>query len=70
MGAAGCVELALAARACRDRRLPGTATLIEVDEALQGLNLPTRACRLGAGAVLKTSLGFGGHLAAVVLESA
>ena len=67
LGAAGAVELAVAALACQCRRSPGTATLLEPDPDLGRLALPTAAFDLGTGPVLKTALGFGGHVAAVVL---
>ena len=67
LGGAGAVETALAVLACRDRCCPGTATLIEPDPALGKLTLATEAFELTSPAVLKTSLGFGGHLAAIVV---
>jgi 3-oxoacyl-[acyl-carrier-protein] synthase II len=67
LGGAGAVELALAVLACRDRRMPGNATLLEPDPALGRLRLPVHSVDLPPGPILKTSLGFGGHLAAVVV---
>lgn len=68
MGAAGAVETALAVWAARAGRSPGTATLVEPDPEFADLRLPTAAFDLEAGALLKTSLGFGGHLAAVLVQ--
>jgi len=69
LGAAGAVELAAAALTCRDHKCPGTATLLEPDPRLGPLTLPPKAFELPyPGPVLKTSLGFGGQLAAVILE--
>ena len=70
LGAAGAVETALSALAIRDRRLPGNRTLIEPDPALGNLNLPGQPVDLPPGPVLKLSLGFGGHLAAILLDRA
>ncbi|HXK87304.1 MAG TPA: beta-ketoacyl-[acyl-carrier-protein] synthase family protein [Phycisphaerae bacterium] len=67
LGAAGAVEIAVAALTCRDGTSPGNVTLIEPDEELGGLNLPREAFPVGRGPVLKTSLGFGGHVAAILL---
>jgi len=58
MGSAGAVETALAVLACRDRRCPGTATLLDADPELGRLALPRSSFSLNTGAVLKTSLGF------------
>ncbi|HQA00674.1 MAG TPA: beta-ketoacyl synthase N-terminal-like domain-containing protein, partial [Phycisphaerae bacterium] len=69
LGAAGAVELALAVLAIEHQTLPPNATLIEPDEALGEVCLPTIARELAPGAILKTSMGFGGHIAAVVLDS-
>lgn len=70
LGAAGALETAVAALACRASRIPGTATLVEPDPELGLLNLPTAAVTIGHGAILKTSMGFGGHLAAIVVAPA
>lgn len=67
LGAAGAVEIALAVLACREGRSPGTGTLLELDPELGLPNLPRESFGHGRGPILKTSLGFGGHLAAVVL---
>jgi len=70
LGAAGAVELAISALAIKHRILPGNATLLEPDPTFAPTWLPTKAIGLEPkGAILKTSLGFGGHLAALVLES-
>lgn len=68
MGAAGSVELAVACLALRARRSPGNVTLVEADPEFPEMTLPTEAFDLRRGPILKTSLGFGGHLGAVVLE--
>ncbi len=67
LGAAGAVELAVAAKACVHRQSPGNITLLDVDPEMADLHLPTSAFSLDPGAILKTSLGFGGHQAAVVI---
>ncbi len=67
MGAAGAIETSLAVLALRDAKSPGTATLIEPDPEFGDACLPRSSFSLGAGAILKTSLGFGGHLAAIVV---
>lgn len=70
LGAAGAVETALAVLACRDQRCPGNATLLEADPAFADLYFPRTTFGLSGEAVLKTSLGFGGHLAALVFKPA
>jgi 3-oxoacyl-(acyl-carrier-protein) synthase len=67
MGAAGAVETALAILTRFHGKGPGTSTLIESDPRFSDLCLPATSFSLPAGAVLKTSLGFGGHLAAIVV---
>lgn len=67
MGAAGAVETALAVLALRDTRSPGTVTLIDPDPQFRDACLPTSSFSFPAGPILKTSLGFGGHLAAIVV---
>ncbi|MBI4578619.1 MAG: beta-ketoacyl-[acyl-carrier-protein] synthase family protein [Planctomycetes bacterium] len=69
LGAAGAVELALSVRAVADRLLPPNATLTEPDPLLGPLYLPTQPTRIGPGPILKTSLAFGGHVAAVILDA-
>jgi len=70
LGGAGAVELALAVLACREGRCPGNNTLVDTDPELEPLHLPRNTFRFPPGPVLKTSLGFGGHLAAVVVAPA
>jgi 3-oxoacyl-(acyl-carrier-protein) synthase len=70
LGAAGAIELAMTVEAVRSRTLPPNATLVEPDPSLGLSNLPTRAIPLNGEAILKTSLGFGGHVAAVVVAQA
>lgn len=67
LGGAGGVELGLAALSCRDRVCPGNVNLTEPDPELGDLNLPRDTFDIRPGPVLKLALGFGGHLAAVVL---
>lgn len=67
LGAASAVETALAILTCRDRISPGNATLLDPDPKLGQAYLPTKTVKIAAGAVLKTSLGFGGHLAAILI---
>lgn len=69
LGAAGAAELAIACLALRDQFVPPTLNLADPDPAcdldvtpLVGRARDIRAC-------LKLSLGFGGHLAALVLKS-
>lgn len=70
LGAAGSVETALSALAVFQQRLPGNATLLEPDPALGALNLPRSAIDLPKGPILKVSMGFGGHLGAILLAPA
>jgi 3-oxoacyl-[acyl-carrier-protein] synthase II len=67
LGAAGAVELAIATKACMHRQSPGNITLLDVDSEMTDHAFPKSAFSLDSGAVLKTSLGFGGHQAAVVI---
>jgi 3-oxoacyl-[acyl-carrier-protein] synthase II len=67
LGAAGAVELGAAALACRNGVSPGTATLIEPDPELDRMPVPASAFTIRPGPILKTSLGFGGHVAAMIL---
>jgi len=69
LGAAGSVETALTVLAVRDRRLPGNATLIEPDPAFADLTLPRKPVNLPPGPILKTSMGFGGHVAAILVDN-
>ncbi len=68
LGAAGAVETVVAISSMLARQCPPNATLVESDPEFDGLNLPMSAVDLRPGPLLKTSLGFGGHLAALVLE--
>ncbi|HSW47369.1 MAG TPA: beta-ketoacyl-[acyl-carrier-protein] synthase family protein [Phycisphaerae bacterium] len=70
LGGAGSVETALAVLATRERNCPGTVTLLEPDSAFADLCLPRQSFKLGPGAILKVSMGFGGHLGAIVLVPA
>jgi 3-oxoacyl-(acyl-carrier-protein) synthase len=70
MGAAGAVESAVACLSVRHGHQPGNTTLIEADPAFQGVPLPRQPFQGPIGPVLKTSLGFGGHLAAIVVTPA
>jgi len=68
LGAAGSVETALACLTLRDQQVPPCANLTDIDPAC-GLNL-VRGQSLAAPVqtVLKLSLGFGGHQAALFLR--
>ena len=68
LGAAGSVELALAALAVRDGFAPPTLNLDDPDPACDLDGTPHRGRSLAIPAALKLSLGFGGHLAAAVLR--
>lgn len=70
MGAAGAVETGIACLSARHSQHPGNTTLIEPDPAFEGVSLPTKPFETPRGAVLKTSLGFGGHLGAIVVVPA
>ncbi len=67
LGAAGAVELGVAAMMCRERTCPPNATLTRPDPGLGRLCLPTEPHPIKPGPILKTSSGFGGHVAAVIL---
>jgi 3-oxoacyl-[acyl-carrier-protein] synthase II len=69
LGAAGSVETALAVQALRDGVVPPTTGLDERDPACD-LDLAPVARPFDAGLVLKTSLGFGGHVAVGLLGPA
>jgi 3-oxoacyl-[acyl-carrier-protein] synthase II len=68
LGAAGAVELAISVLGAAKRMLPPNATLLQPDTALGEVCLPRSPVKLASGPILKTSMGFGGHLAAVVLD--
>jgi 3-oxoacyl-[acyl-carrier-protein] synthase II len=68
LGAAGSVELAIAALSVRDGIVPPTLNLDQADPACDLDGTPDAARTLPIRALLKLSLGFGGHLAAVVLR--
>jgi 3-oxoacyl-(acyl-carrier-protein) synthase len=68
LGAAGAVELATAALACKYGLSPGNITLVEPDPELGHLQLPQKTFELRPGPILKVSLGFGGHQAALLLS--
>lgn len=70
LGAAGAVELALAVLACRHAETFGNATLLESDPNLAGIHSPRGSQPITSGPVLKTSMGFGGHVAAIVIAPA
>ncbi len=67
LGGAGSVEAALAVLTLRDQRIPPAVNAIEIDPDC-GLDLSTQTRELPIRRILKLSLGFGGHLAAVVFE--
>ena len=70
LGAAGSVEAAAAALALRDQLVPPTVNLRNVDPGCRLPDLPTQARERRVSRVVKISLGFGGHLAAGVLQQA
>lgn len=70
LGGAGAVEIAMAALSCQEGRSPGTVTLLDLDPGLGRLNVPREAFGIARGPILKTSLGFGGHVAATILAPA
>ncbi|WP_166829396.1 beta-ketoacyl-[acyl-carrier-protein] synthase family protein [Thalassoroseus pseudoceratinae] len=68
LGAAGSVEIAVSLLALRDGVLPGTVNCDNLDPACS-LNLSNQPIQQsGLHRLLKLSLGFGGHLGAVLLE--
>jgi 3-oxoacyl-[acyl-carrier-protein] synthase II len=69
LGAAGGVETAMAIQSLRTGVCPAHATLVESDPCFEEMWLPTSPVEIRRGPVLKTSLGFGGHLAVLVLEA-
>lgn len=68
LGASGGVELAITALALRDRFVPPTINLDEPDPECDLDFTPHHGVRHAFDVAVKTSLGFGGHLAAVVLR--
>ena len=70
MGAAGAVETAMACLSVQDGRQPGNTTLIEPDPAFRDVPLPKEPFQTSKGVVLKTALGFGGHLGAIIVAPA
>ena len=68
INAAGCVELALTVLALRDGFLPPTANLVTPDPECDLDCLPGRGRRRRVQRALKVSIGFGGHVVAVLLE--
>jgi len=67
LGAAGAVETALAVLAVKRGVCPGTTTLLEPDPDLGPLGLPNEPFPITHGPILKISMGFGGHLAALIV---
>jgi len=68
LGAAGAAELAIAALSVRDGFAPPTLNLDDPDPACDLDGTPRVGRPLPIRAVLKLSLGFGGHLAAAILR--
>lgn len=66
LGATGAWEIAIAAMSLRERVLPGTIPLREMDPAC-GLSCGAKAAQLPEGLLLSNSSGFGGMNAALVL---
>jgi 3-oxoacyl-[acyl-carrier-protein] synthase II len=69
LGAAGSAELAIAALSIRDGFAPPTLNLDDPDPACDLDGTPIVGRDLPIRALLKLSIGFGGHLAAAVLRS-
>ncbi len=67
LGAAGAVELAITCLALRDQFVPPTLNLEDPDPACDLDGTPGIGRHRPIRAALKLSLGFGGHLAAIVL---
>lgn len=70
MGAAGAIETGIACLSVKHGQQPGNTTLIEPDPAFSGAEFPQEPFQGLRGAVLKISLGFGGHLGAIVVAPA
>jgi len=68
LGAAGAAELAIACLAIRDGFVPPTVNLTDPDPACDLDGTPGIGRELPIRAALKLSIGFGGHLAAIVLR--
>ncbi len=68
LGAAGAVETAIACLSVAQGRQPGLSTLLEPDPRLPPLYWPRDQVELEPGAVLKISMGFGGHIAVLVVS--
>lgn len=67
LGAAGSVELAFAILALRDGRIPGTSNLRQTDPDCP-IDVVDHPRQVEARTALKLSLGFGGHVAACLLQ--
>jgi 3-oxoacyl-[acyl-carrier-protein] synthase II len=68
LGASGAIEAAITVMALRDRLLPGTCNLVNLDERCE-LNVLREPLGALPGAALSTSFGFGGMNAALVFRS-
>jgi 3-oxoacyl-[acyl-carrier-protein] synthase II len=68
LGAAGSAELAIAALSIRDGFAPPTLNLDDPDPACDLDGTPLVGRHLPIRAILKLSIGFGGHLAAAILR--
>lgn len=69
LGAAGSVEAAMAVLSAANRVCPPNATLGTPDRAFGGICLPQESREIRSGPILKLSMGFGGHLAALVIQA-
>lgn len=69
LGGAGAVELAACVLAIRQGVLPPNATLLEPDPAFGEVYLPIEPLHISSGPIAKLSMGFGGHLAAIILDN-
>src|SRR5439155_10269209 len=66
---AGASEAIYSLLMMRDGFIAGNATLVEPDEACDGLNLPSESLAVRPRTVLKNSFGFGGTNASLVLRA-
>ncbi len=68
LGAAGAAELAITCLAIRDEFIPPTLNLTDPDPTCDLDGTPLVGRSMPILAALKLSIGFGGHLAAIVLR--
>ncbi len=70
IAASGIIETVLALCGLRDGRLPGIATLRELDPACAGLKVSAEPCTPRGDVALVLSRGFGGTNAALLVRAA